>query len=491
MKTIKTKFIFFTLVLIILSLVIPIYFLITQFRANFNQRSVIMLETTLDLLNYTLENTMIQGNQKSLQEVVDSLTNRKGIDYIRIINPKGIVKYASAKNEIGSRIENFSNSVSSDSFLTAKISLLRNNIYRDFSPILNKPACMNCHAGKVIAYLDVGANLTPAETKFYTGTRHMIFLGIAILIIISTGFYFIFQSFINKPLKKLIDAMRDIKKGKLSTHLAIERDDEFGIVNKNFNLMVDRLRESQEEISKLHFEQLQHADRLITLGELTSETAHEINNHSAIIMSRADYLSFEALQTPEISKYSDDFNVILNQIDKVSEITKNVLRHSKKVEKNFERINLADVIESTLNTLQPILKKRKIELSKNIIPEALIFGDSLQIEQALTNLIINSLDAMEQEGILKISLAKENSRFVITVQDTGSGIDDSIEDQVFSPFFTTKKGGKGSGLGLYIVKNICKNHNAEIFLQRNDDKGTTFKIIFNGKKEVNEENINS
>lgn len=337
-KSVKTKFILFTLGLIIFSLIIPIYFLIAQFRANFNQRSMIMLETTLDLLNYTLENTMIQGDQKYLQEVIDSLANRKGIDHIRIIDPKGIVKYTSVKKELGSETKIINRDLNPDSLSSHKISLLKEKMYSDFSPILNKPACMNCHKGKVIAYLDVGTNLTSAETKFYTGTRHMIFLGIAILLIITAGFYFIFQSFINKPLRRLINAMQDVKKGNLSAHLTSERDDEFGIVNKNFNLMVERLQDSQEEINRLHFEQLLHADRLITLGELTSETAHEINNHSAIIMSRADYLSFEAGQIPGISKYSDDIDVILNQIEKVSEITKNVLKHSKKIEKNLKQL---------------------------------------------------------------------------------------------------------------------------------------------------------
>ncbi|HSD64143.1 MAG TPA: HAMP domain-containing sensor histidine kinase [Ignavibacteriaceae bacterium] len=492
MKTIKTRFIFFTIVLIIISLGFPIFFLISQFRINFNQRSGIMLKTTLDLLNYTLENTMIEGDQKNLQGVIDSLVNQKGIDHIRIIDTKGIIKYSGLKKEIGNNVKEINYKFNIDSLTSLKMSQFKDNKYLAFSPIMNKPSCIECHTGKVIAYLDVGTNLTPAETKFYTGTNHMIFLGIAILLIISAGFWFIFQTFISKPLQKLINAMQEVKKGNLSSSLKIERNDEFGIVNKNFNLMVDRLRDSQEEINKLHFEQLQHVDRLITLGELTSETAHEINNHSAIIMSRADYLSFEALQTPEISKYSDDINVILNQITKVSEITRNVLKHSKKVEKNFERIDLVNVIENTLNSLHPILIKRNVELIKYILPQqAFIKGDALQIEQALTNLIINSIDSMNGEGRLKISLIDADSLLTITITDNGSGINDSIKEQIFLPFFTTKKGGKGSGLGLYIVKNICKNHNAELEMESKAGEGTTFKIIFNVKRVKHEETINN
>lgn len=483
MKSIKTKFISFVLVLIILSIVVPIYFLITQFRANFNQRSVMMLEATLDLLNYTIDNAMMRGEQKNIQALVEELGNRKGIDHIRILSTDGTVKYSSSNDKNREDLISVHDNLHPGASSSGSISLINGNEYHSITPILNEQRCRGCHSQETaIAYLDVGANLTPAETKFYTGTRHMIFLGLAILLIITAGLYFIFQLFINKPLQKLIGAMRDVKSGNLSARLAVQRDDEFGTVNRNFNLMVDRLYDSQEEINKLHFQQLQHADRLITLGELTSETAHEINNHAAIIMSRADYLSLEAGQNAAGSPYAEDIDVILSQTEKISEITKNVLKHSKKTEKNFEDVDLAEVVDNTLKTLQPILRKRNVRLSKSILPDkAVVTGDSLQLEQALTNLIINSLDAMTNDGELLISLTAGDSSYVLTVSDNGSGIDDSIKDQVFSPFFTTKTGGKGSGLGLYIVKNICKNHNAEIMMLSKKGQGTTFKISFNGK----------
>ena len=452
-----------------------------------------MLDVTVDLLDYALVNAMMQGEQKKVEDVVYNLAQRKGIDHIRIIDTKGIVRFASDKNEMGNNISKIHANLFPDSLSSGKINLINNNEYHVFSPIYSEPRCQGCHTEKgVIAYLDVDANLTPAETNFYTGSRHMLFLGAAILIILVLGFYFIFQSFINKPLQKLIEAMREVKNGNLSKHLQMERNDEFGTVNRNFNMMVDRLSESQEEINKLHFEQLQHADRLITLGELTSETAHEINNHTAIIMARADYLSLESQQTPAISDFADDIDVILSQTEKISEITRNVLRHSKKVEKNFEIIDLVEVINNTTKTLNPILKKRKVELVRSVQPEtATIRGDALQLEQAITNLIINSIDAIEKDGLLKISLIKKDDSLILSLSDNGSGIDDEIKDQVFSPFFTTKEGGKGSGLGLYIVKNICKNHNAEIKMESEKGTGTTFTITFNVNKVKNEKDINS
>ena len=97
-------------------------------------------------------------------------------------------------------------------------------------------------------------------------------------------------------------------------------------------------------------------------------------------MSRADYLSFEAEQKNQIAGYSDDISVILSQTEKISEITRNVLQHSKKTEKNFGEVDLSEVVETTLTTLQQILKKRNVELSKSLLQhKAVIKGNALQV----------------------------------------------------------------------------------------------------------------
>ena len=100
------------------------------------------------------------------------------------------------------------------------------------------------------------------------------------------------------------------------------------------------------------------------------------------------------------------------------------------------------------------------------------------------NLINNAIDAMDKNGNLEISVKSLNDAEIeLSIKDNGEGIDAGTIDKIFSPFYTTKAGDKGTGLGLYIVKNICKNHNAEIECKSKVNVGTTFLITFKVKKE--------
>ena len=166
---------------------------------------------------------------------------------------------------------------------------------------------------------------------------------------------------------------------------------------------------------------------------------------------------------------------------KVSKITGNILKHSKKTEKDFTEISAKKIIEESLLIFEPIVKKKNIKLLKEFKTEdGIIFGDAYQLDQVLTNLLNNAIDSLQEDGELKLVLKKnEEEKIQIIVSDNGEGIDSKNIDQIFSPFFTTKLADKGTGLGLYIVKNICKNHNAEINCESEKGKGTSFIITFN------------
>ena len=111
--------------------------------------------------------------------------------------------------------------------------------------------------------------------------------------------------------------------------------------------------------------------------------------------------------------------------------------------------------------------------------DPVIWADPLQMEQVMTNLINNSIDAIEEEGELTLTIKSETNHTDLIIKDDGSGIPEDIQDKMFSPFFTTKSAGNGTGLGLYIVKNICKNHQADIKVNSRMGRGTEITISFN------------
>ena len=314
-KSLKIKFIFFATLFIILSVGIPTYFLLRQLDENFNERSLLMLNATLDILNHSIDHEMKLGYKKDIQTMINEVSSNKSIDHVRIMNKEGNIVFASTINEIGKHINLVSpHHIDFDlkKLDHRHIDLFgEKNIFSAIEPIVNKPECHSCHGHEqVIAYLDVDTDLTRAEVRFQTGFYHILFLAIAIVALLVVGLYIIFNYLISKPLNMFIYAFNNVGQGNLNTRLNVKNDGEIGTLAKDFNRMVELLSNSKEQIEELHFKQLMHADRLTTIGEMTSQLAHEINNHTGIILSRADYLQLEAAEDPNLNKIKDDLTVI-------------------------------------------------------------------------------------------------------------------------------------------------------------------------------------
>ncbi len=486
LKTIHSKFVVVTVIFILLVVGIPTTFLILQFRENFKQRSQVMLNSTMDVVNSCINNAMMLGKLKQMQTIVNNISKNESVSHIRIVSPRGIIRFATDTTEIGKSIT----IVAPGHFerVMPEIDLVKladhDKFYTMIRPILNLRPCLTCHAdaGDIIAYVDVDTDLTQAERYFFTGSLHMTFLAVLIIIVLFFGFYFIFNKYIRRPLINFRSALDQVHDGNLNVSLPAKKEDEIGVLEGHFNHMVVNLRDSKAEIEALHFEQLQRADKMVTLGELAAEMAHEINNPAGIIMSRADYLQMSSDKIHGLKQYHEDLAVIINQVDKISKITGNILKYSRKLPKEFKKIDLQVIIEESLTILGPRLAKNKIKLEKYFnTNDTKINGDPLQIEQVLMNLINNAVDAMPGGGDLTINVERpKENQMVLSISDSGSGIDAAIQEQIFSPFFTTKKDGKGTGLGLYIVNNICKNHGAEITCDSKPGEGTTFRIVFGG-----------
>ena len=488
-KTIKYKFIFSTITLILIGVGIPSVFLINQFKENFEQRSKLMIKTTIDVVLQGMYDKMMRSDKKDVQNIINEISQNESVDNIRVFNESGKILYASDAEEIGKSMSDIAAHHMDDiNLFGSNISRLTDlGVYSATEPVNNKPQCQQCHGeGKILAYLDIDTNLTQAENYFQTGSVHFIFLAIVIIIVLFIIFYAVFNHLINKPLIRFNEAMDKVEKGEPDARLPAKKKDEIGTLEDHFNRMVNKLQLSQNQIEELHFEQLRHADKLVTLGELAAEMAHEINNPAAIIMSRADYLQMESENNNPLTNYKEDLSVIVNQIERVSKITQNILKYSKKLPKNFDKIELIQIINESINILEPRLKKYKIKLIKDFkFDKVYIFGDAVQIEQVITNLVNNGVDAIGENGEMNIQVLKtEKQQGQIIISDTGEGIEEHIRDKIFSPFFTTKTGNKGTGLGLYIVKNICKNHNAEIECDSEPGKGTKFIITFKGVRSL-------
>ena len=483
-RSVKSKFILFSVILILLTTIIPMYFLVIQLRSNFSERSNLMLNTTIDVVRYSLKSAMMSGNQNDLEDIIHEISDKEGVYHIRIFNKNGNINFSSDLKEINNNIRDVEKghlNLNIEDIVGVQHNI-SGNLYSSLEPLNNESICQSCHKETgPIAYLNINTGFTTSENNFYKGSTHMIFLAWGFIIILIIGLYIIFDKNIYKPIRKINLAIKDVEEGKLNTKLDYNIENEITSVYKHFNEMTDKLEDSHEKIEQLHYEELQRANRLKTIGELTSQTAHEINNHIAIIMSRTEYLEIESEKNNQLSMYKDDLKALLSQINNISTITRNILKYSKKNTKDIKEINLIKTVEEIIQLMKPTLKKKNIKLiNKSVGGSHLIKADEVQIKQILTNLINNSEDAITENGIIEISIVEtSNSQIALSVKDNGHGIKQELKEEIFSPFFTTKDIENRTGLGLYIIKKICETHNAEIKLISKENEGTTFIIIFN------------
>ena len=264
----------------------------------------------------------------------------------------------------------------------------------------------------------------------------------------------------------------------------------------------EALRQSEEKLRQ-HTQELEQqliaSGRLVSLGEITASMAHEFNNPLGIVMGFAQDLLSET--DPTTSQYRS-LKIIDEEAKRCQKIIQELLEFSRPKSTDLSLTDITQTVKKTLNLVRNHLYKHKIDAETRLdenLPE--IHADPQQLEQVLVNLYLNAIDAMPEGGKLGVEARMESDgtkppMVVLTVADTGFGIDETDLSKIFLPFFTAKK-TKGLGLGLPICERIIKNHNGKIEVESQSGKGTIFKIHLPiGKKtipkhfsfNVNEEN---
>ncbi|MCF7792432.1 MAG: PAS domain-containing sensor histidine kinase [Candidatus Cloacimonetes bacterium] len=234
-------------------------------------------------------------------------------------------------------------------------------------------------------------------------------------------------------------------------------------------------KKSEDESRKLE-KQLLHADRLATLGQLSAGVAHEINEPLAGILGLAQLM--EKNNSLDQQALNDLENIVSASLH-AREVVKKLMLFARQVPSSQTDLNLNESVNNAVFFLESRCRKNMVKIHldlKKSIPS--INADSSQIHQVLINLIVNALQAMPDGGIINIKTYQNENTAFLECSDNGIGMTKDVLNQIFNPFFTTKKVNEGTGLGLSVVHGIIYSHGGDISVSSQPGKGAKFKISF-------------
>jgi signal transduction histidine kinase len=317
--------------------------------------------------------------------------------------------------------------------------------------------------------------------------RVLIALGL-VAVLSGSLFGFLISDSISKPLARLVQGVQALEKGDFEYPVPSAGEDEVGLLASAFEGMRRSLRQGQEE-QKLLEQRLRQAHKMEAVGRLAGGIAHDFNNLLTIIRGHADLL-IERAENESAKKSVDQ---IQKAAGRAVGMTRQLLAFSRMQVLQPRVVDLNSII-SEMGKMLPRLIGEHIEYSFVPAPNLCsVQADPGQIEQVLMNLAVNARDAMPDGGQLLVHTAKVEigpaeaakrpamgvgSYALISVKDTGHGMDENTKAHIFEPFFTTKEVGKGTGLGLATVYGIVKQSRGFIWVESEPGRGTTFEIFF-------------
>jgi signal transduction histidine kinase len=237
-------------------------------------------------------------------------------------------------------------------------------------------------------------------------------------------------------------------------------------------LIIER-QQIEEDKEKLQ-EQLRHADRLATIGQLSAGVAHELNEPIGSILGFTQLIQ----KDPGLSSQAkNDTEKIMRASLHVREVIKKLMLFARQMPPQKTRVNLNQIVDESLYFLESRCAKEGIKVVRQLSPDLPeIVADQAQMTQVLVNTVVNAIQAMPDGGRLTVRTGASDDYISLAVEDTGVGMEDKVIRQIFQPFFTTKDIGKGTGLGLAVVYGIVTSQGGTINVDSKVGQGTRIEI---------------
>ena len=462
-------------------------FHIRREHAHITTSSLRTADLMMSVIERAIYSSMSTGNTRDVQTILEMVGSDERLDGVRIFHPDGRVLKSSEPNEIGRRV----NPQDLATFLQGQ----RHDTFRGPSgkevigvvkPIYTEQSCVRCHGSgrRVIGVLNLDLSLGEMEAQLLQTSQLFGLTMLTIVLLLTWGISLIFNRFVRQPLQTMSAKMAQVEEGDLTVRLEPQSNDEVSGLMVSFNSMVDRLSMANDELQDYHYQQMERADRLASVGEMSAGIAHEIKNPLAGIKGAitvlADDFSAEDPRREVIDK-------VLEQISRLDKAATDLLFFGRPGKPTLAYVDTNDLLKKTMFFVSQHPEAKNVhqtkEFTRNLPP---VWVDGKQLQQVFFNIIINAIQAMKEGGtlLLQTDLVGEQGKQSVRVLigDSGPGIKPEDLERIFTPFFTTKT--QGTGLGLAICRQLIEQQGGTIELSSRVGEGTRVVIDLPVSKEA-------
>jgi two-component system nitrogen regulation sensor histidine kinase NtrY len=321
----------------------------------------------------------------------------------------------------------------------------------------------------VLGVLLVGTSRRPLiELQRQVVSTALLVGGVGILAAVLASLWFAAR--VTRPVVSLASAARRVATGDLFAHVEVESSDELGELATAFNRMTDDLRQEKDRAMQ--------AERVAAWRELARRLAHELKNPLFPLQVTVENLIRAKEKAPELFEevFHEGTATLLAEVNNLKTIIGRFSEFSRMPQPQRQLTQLNDVVQSVLRVFHAQLQenpqvKVRMELQPDL-PQISVDPDLLH--RALSNLVLNAIDALPQGGEIIVTTMSTADRLYVAVSDTGAGLAPEECERLFTPYYTTKQ--HGTGLGLAIVQSVVSDHGGNISIESEKGKGTTFRV---------------
>lgn len=341
------------------------------------------------------------------------------------------------------------------------------------------------HTTRIVGALRLEESLGPAHAYVRTTLlRTAVFAGIGLGVSALLSWLFGYL-LIGRRIRELVAKARRVGTGDFSGPIDDTANDELGMLARELNAMCEQLIRARQDLEKANEEhveavrQLRHADRLSTVGQLSAGIAHELGTPLNIVSGRARLIA-DAKDVPD--GVVRNAQVVAEQAQRMTRIVRQLLDFARARRPDKASTDVAKLARDTADMLSTLAQKQGVALEVEAKTPTFAPVDAAQLQQAVTNLVVNAVQASAPGQRVSIRVDERrmdppsSAETCIAVVDEGVGMDDDQLHNVFSPFFTTKDVGEGTGLGLAVAWGIVQEHGGTIRVKSQKARGSTFTI---------------